>query len=83
MGKLSHGISFAASRTSSECHNSAIAQRDVLTYTVSKEAAPLEEAKSRRWIEPDGITMKAESFFRKDPSRPWATLKRTWTRAKS
>mmetsp|Transcript_2702 Transcript_2702/g.5644 ORF Transcript_2702/g.5644 Transcript_2702/m.5644 type:complete len:368 (+) Transcript_2702:222-1325(+) len=54
---------------------------DVLTYTVAKESAPEEEAKSRRWIEADGVTMKAESLFRKDASKPWATLHRTWTRA--
>eukprot|EP00966_Prymnesium_polylepis_P241395 5582527-Prymnesium_polylepis.1 len=55
------------------------AQGNVLTYTVNKEAAPDEEAKSRRWVEPDGVTMRAESYFRKNASKPWAKLYRTWT----
>ena len=53
---------------------------DVLTYTVAKEAAPEEEAKSRRWIELDGKTMKAETHARKNAQRPWAVLHRTWIR---
>jgi hypothetical protein len=51
---------------------------EVLAYDVKKDGAPLEEATTRRWIEPDGRTMKAESLFRKDAEHPWAVLKRTW-----
>ena len=49
-----------------------------LCYSAVKEGAPEEEAKTRRWVEADGKTMRAESFFRKNPSKPWAVLKRTW-----
>lgn len=52
----------------------------VLTYTVTKEGNPDEEAKSRRWVEPDGKTMRAESYFRKSSSRPWTVLYREWAR---
>ena len=51
----------------------------VLTYSAVKSGAPEEEASSRRWIEPDGGTMIAESLFRKDKSQPWSKLRRTWT----
>ena len=51
----------------------------VLTYSAVKSGAPEEEASSRRWIEPDGCTMIAESLFRKDKSQPWSKLRRTWT----
>tara|TARA_B100000795_G_scaffold253924_1_gene224419 strand:+ start:702 stop:2408 length:1707 start_codon:yes stop_codon:yes gene_type:complete len=51
----------------------------VLTYSAVKSGAPEEEASSRRWIEPDGVTMIAESLFRKDKSQPWSKLRRTWT----
>ena len=50
----------------------------VLTYSAVKSGAPEEEASSRRWIEPDGCTMIAESLFRKDKSKPWSKLRRTW-----
>ena len=50
----------------------------VLTYAAVKSGAPEEEASSRRWIEPDGCTMIAESLFRKNKSKPWAKLRRTW-----
>ena len=52
----------------------------VLTYKAVKSGAPEEEASSRRWIEPDGRTMIAESLFRKNKSQPWVKLRRTWTR---
>lgn len=51
----------------------------VLTYKAVKSGAPEEEASSRRWIEPDGRTMIAESLFRKNKSQPWVKLRRTWT----
>ena len=51
---------------------------DVLCYTVQKDGAPDEQAESRRWVEPDGKTMRAESKFRKNASKPWAVLQRTW-----
>eukprot|EP00908_Phaeocystis_cordata_P017828 Transcript_29198.p2 GENE.Transcript_29198~~Transcript_29198.p2 ORF type:complete len:355 (+),score=142.22 Transcript_29198:393-1457(+) len=50
----------------------------VLTYVAVKDGAPDEEASSRRWIEADGVTMRAESLFRKDKTQPWTKLKRTW-----
>ena len=50
----------------------------VLTYKAVKSGAPEEEASSRRWIEPDGRTMIAESLFRKNKSQPWVKLRRTW-----
>lgn len=49
-----------------------------LVYSVEKQGAPEEEAKTRRWVEADGKIMRAESLFRKDSSKPWATLRRTW-----
>ena len=52
----------------------------VLTYKAVKSGSPEEEASSRRWIEPDGRTMIAESLFRKNKSQPWVKLRRTWTR---
>jgi hypothetical protein len=30
------------------------------------------------WIEPDVCTMFAESLVRKDTSKPWSKLRRTW-----
>ena len=51
----------------------------VLTYQAVKSGAPEEEASGRRWIEPDGCTMVAETLFRKNKSQPWAKLRRTWT----
>ena len=49
-----------------------------LTYVAVKDGAPEEEAKSRRWVEADGVTMRAESHFRKNASQPWVVLLRTW-----
>lgn len=45
---------------------------------VGQDGAPEEEAKSRRWVEADGVTMRAESHFRKNASQPWVVLLRTW-----
>jgi len=53
---------------------------NVLTYSVFKEANPEEEAKSRRWVEDDGVTMRAETHFRKNKAKDWVVLYRTWTR---
>lgn len=53
---------------------------DSLTYTLTKSGSPEEETKSRRWIEPDGTTMVAETHFRKTAAAPWVILRRTYVR---
>ena len=50
----------------------------VLHYSIRNDGAPEEEATTKRWVEDDGKTMRAESYFRKGPHREWAVLKRTW-----
>lgn len=52
---------------------------EVLTFQTTKQGAPDEEVLGRRWIEADGTTMVSESKFRKNASKPWATLRRLWT----
>jgi len=53
-------------------------QGDHLCYTVAKDGAPDEETKSDRWVEPCGKVMRATTEFRKNASKPWTVLKRTW-----